>query len=68
LLEAWASHKSFKPKDGLGKRQGPGRNAEVSFYGEHRSNATHASSTDAQARLAKKSEGSPAKLSYAVIC
>lgn len=66
LLEAWASHKSFRPKDGGGNRpSGPGRNAEVAFHGERRSNETHQSSTDPEARLARKSDGQPAKLSYA---
>jgi transposase len=66
LLEAWASHKSFKPKDGTGNGPGgPGRNAEVDFHGKTRSNATHASTTDPEALLAKKSHGSAAKLCYA---
>ncbi len=50
LLEAWASHKSFKPKDGGGggggNSGGPGRNAEVDFKGQRRSNDTHESTTD----------------------
>jgi transposase len=65
LLEAWASHKSFKPKDGSGP--GPssgGRNAETNFRGRPRSNQTHASTTDPEARLARKSNGVAAKLSY----
>src|SRR2546423_1171159 len=41
LLEAWASHKSFQPKDGPRGPLPPGRNAEVSYRGERRSNATH---------------------------
>src|SRR5579863_3915743 len=45
LLEAWASHKSFKSKDGVGPT-GPGRNAEVDFHGQRRSNETHQSTTD----------------------
>jgi hypothetical protein len=66
LLEAWASHKSFKPKDGSGSGTGPsGRNVEVDFRGEKRSNQTHASSTDPEARLARKSAGTPARLCYA---
>jgi Transposase domain (DUF772) len=66
LLEAWASHKSFRPKDGGG--QGgppPGRNAEVDYHGERRSNETHQSTTDSEARLARKGSGVAAKLSYA---
>jgi transposase len=43
LLEAWASHKSFQPKDGAPGPPPPGRNAEVSFHGQRRSNQTHAS-------------------------
>jgi len=65
LLEAWASHKSFKPKDGPPTPPRPGRNAEVSFHGERRTNETHQSSTDPEARLARKSAGTAAKLSYA---
>ena len=62
LIEAWASHKSFRPK---GEKPGKGEgNGEVSFHGERRSNATHQSTTDPEARLYKKSEGSEAKLSY----
>src|SRR4030095_8837526 len=63
LLEAWASHKSFKPKGGSGPGAGPsGRNVEVDFHGEKRSNQTHASTTDPEARLARKSAGTPARL------
>jgi len=66
LLEAWASHKSFRPKDGGGNRpSGPGRNAEVDYHGERRSNETHQSTTDPEARLARKGDGQAAKLSYA---
>lgn len=65
LLEAWASHKSFRPKDGPEPPPPPGRNAEVSFHGERRSNDTHVSSTDPEARLARKSNATAAKLSYA---
>jgi transposase len=67
LLEAWASHKSFTRKDGPGGPEGPapGRNAEVDFRGEKRSNQTHASTTDPEALLARKSAGTPARLCYA---
>ena len=66
LLEAWASHKSFKPKDGPGAPAAPkGRNIEAEFHGERRSNETHCSTTDPQARLARKSAGTPARLCYA---
>jgi transposase len=64
LLEAWASHKSFQPKDGPSGPPAPGRNAEVSFRGQRRANATHGSTTDPEARLARKSTGTAAKLSY----
>jgi hypothetical protein len=60
LIEAWASHKSFRPKD---ERPGGG-SGEVNFHGETRSNDTHQSTTDPQARLYKKTKGSEAKLSY----
>jgi len=55
LIEAWASMKSFVPKDGSGKPpEGGGKNPTVDFKGEKRSNETHASTTDDQARLFKK--------------
>jgi transposase len=65
LIEAWASLKSFVPKDGSGKppEQG-GRNPTVDFKGEKRSNDTHASTTDPEARLYKKAEGEKARLGY----
>jgi transposase len=62
LIEAWASHKSFRPKDGTG--QPPGLGGDVDFKGEKRKNETHESSTDPDARLWTKSRGSQAKLSY----
>ncbi len=65
LLEAWASQKSFRPKDeepGTGGEQG--RNADVDFHKVKRSNETHASTTDPDARLAKKAKGQEARLSY----
>ena len=51
LIEAWASMKSFRPKDGSGEPPAPGRNGERDFHGEKRSNETHASTTDPDARL-----------------
>lgn len=65
LIEAWASMKSFRPKDGSGAPPGPGRNGERDFHGEKRSNETHASTTDPDARLARKSNGQAARLCYA---
>jgi transposase len=64
LIEAWASPKSFKPKDGSGEPHGPGRNGERDFHGERRTNDTHASSTDPDARLYRKGRGKEAKLSF----
>jgi len=64
LIEAWASMKSFRPKDGSGKPPGPGRNGEREFHGETRSNDTHASTTDPEARLIRKGPGQAAKLAY----
>jgi len=65
LIEAWASIKSFRRKDGTDTDgDGPGRNAERSFHGEKRSNETHESTTDPEARLYKKGDGQPAKLCY----
>ena len=66
LIEAWAGLKSFQRKDGTGagpSDSDPG-NATVNFHGEKRSNDTHASTTDADARLARKGDGKEAKLSY----
>ena len=53
LIEAWASQKSFRRKDGKGKP--PGAGGEVDFHGEKRKNQTHESTTDPDARLIKKS-------------
>src|SRR6478736_6750091 len=64
LIEAWASMKSFRPKDGSGEPPGPGRNGERDFRGEKRSNETHASTTDPDAWLYKKAEGQAAKLCH----
>ncbi len=64
LLEAWASHKSFQPKDGPQSPPPAGRNTEVDFHGQRRSNETHASTTDPEARMARKSFATAAKLSY----
>src|SRR6201998_4427295 len=68
LIEAWASMKSFVPKDGddppSGKQSGgsQGRNAERHFHGEKRKNGTHSSTTDPDARLFCKGAGKAAKL------
>ena len=51
IIEAWASMKSFRPKDGGDEPPGPGRNVERDFRGERRSDKTHASTTDPDARL-----------------
>lgn len=66
LIQAWASHKSFVKKDDAGTppSAGGGRNAERDFRGEPRSNDTHESTTDSEAKLYKKSEGSESKMSY----
>ncbi len=65
LIEAWASIKSFRRKDGGDKDgDGPGRNAERDFHGEKRSNETHESTTDPEAKLYRKGHGQPAKLCY----
>jgi len=65
LIEAWASQKSFQRKDRGNEppADDPG-NPTVDFHGEKRSNDTHESTTDADARLARKSGGHEAKLSY----
>jgi transposase len=65
LIEAWASLKSFRSKDRSDSDpDGPGRNAERGFKKEKRSNETHQSTTDPEARLYKKGDGQPAKLCY----
>jgi transposase len=63
LLESWASLKSFQPRDGA-PPCGEGRNPEVDFKGQKRSNKTHASTTDPQAKLMRKGPGKEAKLSW----
>ncbi len=65
LLEAWASHKSVKPKDGPPSLPPAGRNTEVGWRGQRRSNETHASTTDPEARLYRKSANTAARLCYA---
>jgi IS5 family transposase len=64
LIQAWASMKRFRPKDGSGSGPGPGRNSERDLHGEKRSNDTHASQTDPEARLYRKSRGQGAQLCY----
>ena len=64
LIEAWASMTSFKPRDHDKPPSVPGRNAEADFRGETRSNATHASTTDPDARLYRKGAGKEAKLCF----
>lgn len=65
LLEAWASQKSFRPKhEDPPARDAGGRNPAVDYRGEKRRNETHASTTDPDARLARKANGKEAKLCY----
>ena len=65
LLEAWASLKSFHPKDvGSATPAGGESNPSVDFHGEKRSNDTHQSTTDPQARLARKGRGKEARLCF----
>jgi len=70
LIEAWASMKSFVPKQsggeppGQGPATGSGRNRERNFHGEKRTNQTHASTTDPDARLFRKGKGKEAKLCH----
>jgi transposase len=66
LIEAWASMKSVKPKDGSGEPPvgGGGRNTEADFHGQKRSNDSHASTTDPDARLYRKGKGKETKLSF----
>jgi hypothetical protein len=74
LIQAWASHKSFQPKPDGGEPPAappsasptqPGRNAERDWRGQKRSNETHRSRTDPDARLARKSDGQSSILAYA---
>lgn len=68
LIQAWASHKSFRPKESAPDSNDPGapggRNAEHDWRGRARSNETHGSKTDPDARLARKSDGQSSILAY----
>ena len=59
LIEAWASQKSFQPKDGP-----PADGGNANFHGQRRSNVTHASTTDPDAKLYRKTSNGEARLSY----
>jgi transposase len=64
LVEAWASLKSFKRKDAAAPPPDDPGNPTVNFHGERRSNVTHTSTTDPDARLARKGDAHEAKLAY----
>jgi transposase len=64
LVEAWASLKSFRAKDGSDEPPSPGRNGERDFHGEKRANDTHESTTDPDAKLYRKSSNTAAKLCF----
>lgn len=64
LIEAWASMKSFRPKDQKDDDPGVGSNRWVDFHGEQRRNETHQSRTDEEARLLRKGRGREAKLCF----
>ena len=65
LLQAWASQKSVRPRDGQDPpASAGGRNPEVDFHGEKRTNETHVSKTDPEALFARKGKGQEARLSY----
>jgi hypothetical protein len=64
LIDAWASMKSFRPKDGSGSPPDGGRNGERDFHKEKRSNETHASTTDPDARLFRKGSGRESRLCF----
>jgi transposase len=66
LIQAWAGQKSFRPKDGSDDQtpNGGGRNAQADWKGKPRSNDTHASTTDADARLFRKSQNTASILCY----
>jgi transposase len=64
LVEAWASLKSFRARDGSDEPPSPGRNGERDFHGEKRANETHASKTDPDAKLFRKGKNQAAKLYF----
>jgi transposase len=64
LIAAWASMKSFRPTDGSGEPPSPGRNGERNFRREKRSNDSHASTTDPDARLYRKGGGQSSRLCF----
>lgn len=64
LLQAWASLKSVKPRDDDQPPAAGGRNADVDFHGQRRTNETHRSTTDPEARIARKGRGQEAKLCF----
>jgi transposase len=64
LLKAWASMKSFRPKDGSGDPPEGGRNGERNFRQENRSNETHSSTTDPDAKLYRKGNGQESRLCF----
>jgi transposase len=64
LIDAWASMKSFRRKDGSGEPPSPGRNGERNFHNEKRSNDTHCSTTDPEARLYRKAAGRESRLCF----
>jgi transposase len=64
LIESWAAVKSMRRRDGEDDPPGLGRNASVDFHGEKRSNETHVSPSDPQAKLYRKGKGQAAKLYY----
>jgi transposase len=66
LIQAWASHKSFRPKNGDDDQtpSGPGRNAQANWKGKPRTNDTHESTTDPDARLYRKSHNTASVLCY----
>jgi transposase len=64
LIDAWAGMKSFRPKDGSGEPPAAGRNGERDFHKEKRSNETHASTSDPDARLYRKAAGRESRLCF----
>jgi transposase len=64
MIQAWASMKSVRPKDGSGEPPAPGRNGAADFHGQKRTNDTHQSTTDPDARLYRKGDGQPARLCF----
>jgi transposase len=68
LIESWAAVKSMRRRDGKDEPPGPGRNPSVDWHGEKRTNETHVSPTDPEAKLYRKADKQPAKSTTWATC